>query len=146
MSDILLRNAGYEPLRIVSTRKAYQMVLKGKAFGLVYSEDCPMYGGLPVPDEIILKDYVQMKWLGGLPKYSKKRLFARDKHKCAYCGGYANTKDHVKPKSKGGEDSWENLVSACFPCNSKKGNRTLAESGMKLRYQPHQPTWAEVIC
>lgn len=145
MAEILLRNAGYEPMRRVTIRKAHGMLIRDKVRPGIYADKPPMYGGIPIPAEIILKNYVRMSWLEGMPKYSKKRLFIRDNYKCAYCGGPATTKDHVKPKSKGGEDSWENLVAACFKCNSKKGNRFLKDSGMKLLWQPYRPTWEEVI-
>jgi len=65
----------------------------------------------------------------------------RDGHKCAYCGrgDLPFTIDHVIPKSKGGEDTWENLVTACLPCNNRKGNRTPEEASMKLRIKPYKP-------
>jgi 5-methylcytosine-specific restriction endonuclease McrA len=58
---------------------------------------------------------------------------------CAYCGGPAQTVDHVLPKSRGGASSWLNLVAACFGCNRAKDDRTPAEAGMKLRVTPYVP-------
>lgn len=62
-------------------------------------------------------------------------------HKCTYCGrgDLPLTIDHIIPKSKGGDDSWENLCAACLPCNNKKGDRTPEEANMKLRYKPYTP-------
>jgi 5-methylcytosine-specific restriction endonuclease McrA len=65
----------------------------------------------------------------------------RDGHKCAYCGraDLPLTLDHVIPRSKGGDDSWENLVAACLPCNNRKGDRTPEESHLKLKVKPYAP-------
>ena len=65
----------------------------------------------------------------------------RDDHKCQYCGkkNVEMTVDHIIPKSKGGADSWENLVTACVKCNNIKGNRTPEEIGMKLHSKPRKP-------
>jgi 5-methylcytosine-specific restriction endonuclease McrA len=72
---------------------------------------------------------------------TRKNILRRDAYKCAYCGrsDLPLTIDHVVPKSKGGVDSWENLVTACTVCNNRKGNRTLEESHMHLIYKPFKP-------
>lgn len=71
-------------------------------------------------------------------------LYARDKHMCAYCGDVFSynvlTIDHVLPKSKGGNNSWTNTVSACRPCNNRKGDRTPEQAKMPLLYVPYQPS------
>jgi len=71
-------------------------------------------------------------------------LFARDRNMCAYCGDVLNnnvlTADHIVPKSRGGAKSWTNVVSACKPCNNRKGNRTPEEAKMPLLYVPYQPS------
>lgn len=79
---------------------------------------------------------------------TNKTLFGRDRHICAYCGKhYQNfhflSKDHIHPKSKGGENIWTNVVTACKDCNGKKGNRTLKESKMELLYVPYEPNHYE---
>jgi 5-methylcytosine-specific restriction endonuclease McrA len=79
---------------------------------------------------------------------SNKTLFGRDRHICAYCGGhfpnYHNlSKDHIFPKSKGGENTWMNVVTACKDCNSKKGSKTLKEAGLELLYIPYVPNHYE---
>ncbi|MBN1350285.1 HNH endonuclease [candidate division KSB1 bacterium] len=72
---------------------------------------------------------------------SRKNIIKRDLHRCQYCGKRDGpvTVDHVIPKYQGGADSWENLVCACIRCNTKKGNQTPAEAGMKLEKKPRKP-------
>jgi 5-methylcytosine-specific restriction endonuclease McrA len=74
-------------------------------------------------------------------KISRRALFARDGWRCAYCGTTAGrlTLDHVLPRSRGGESVWENVVTACAPCNHKKGNRLLEEANMELLHLPKPP-------
>ena len=74
-------------------------------------------------------------------------MFARDQQLCLYCGRQYHrgtlTRDHVQPVSKGGRDIWENVVTACFHCNSRKGNRTPQQAGMPLLAVPYRPSWIE---
>jgi 5-methylcytosine-specific restriction endonuclease McrA len=71
---------------------------------------------------------------------SRKRLFKRDNHQCGYCSSQKNlTIDHVIPKSRGGSNGWNNLVTCCSRCNSFKGDKTPEEAGMKLRFKPTVP-------
>jgi 5-methylcytosine-specific restriction endonuclease McrA len=71
---------------------------------------------------------------------TRRGILRRDNHHCAYCGRSANTIDHVFPKSRGGADSWENLVAACLRCNNTKSDKTLAELGWSLRVTPRMPS------
>lgn len=81
------------------------------------------------------------------PALTNTALFARDANLCLYCGNsfprHALTRDHVLPVSKGGRDIWENVVSACLHCNSRKGNRTPQQAGMPLLAVPYRPSWVE---
>jgi len=79
---------------------------------------------------------------------SNRTLFGRDRYVCAYCGGhfpnYNNlSRDHIQPKSRGGENTWMNVVTACKDCNSKKGHKTLKEANMELLYVPYVPNHYE---
>ena len=79
---------------------------------------------------------------------SNRTLFGRDRYMCAYCGGhftnfYHLSRDHIIPKSRGGENTWMNVVTACRDCNSHKGSKTLSESGMELLYLPYVPSHYE---
>lgn len=85
-----------------------------------------------------------------LTSHENSLLFKRDHHMCAYCGEeFADRmleRDHVHARSKGGPDTWENSVTACGPCNRKKGNKSLEEAGMKLLYVPYRPCrWEKFI-
>ncbi len=81
------------------------------------------------------------------PALTNVALFARDQHLCLYCGRDFNrqhlTRDHVIPLSKGGRDTWENVVAACFHCNSRKGGRTPQQASMPLLAVPYRPSWIE---
>lgn len=81
---------------------------------------------------------------------SNRTLFGRDRNVCAYCGdSFHNhhhlSRDHIVPKSKGGTNTWMNVVTACKPCNGKKDDMTLKESGMQLLYIPYSPNWFESL-
>jgi hypothetical protein len=81
------------------------------------------------------------------PALSNPKLFARDRQVCAYCGGRfavdEMTREHIVPTSRGGDDSWMNCISACRPCNGRKGNRLPEEAGMSLLYLPYVPSLHE---
>lgn len=100
-------------------------------------------GQVPVPQIVALKHYGEKP-----PKkltFSKPVIYHRDNHRCLYCGvqlpAVKLTLDHVVPRSKGGPTSFENCATACEPCNRKKANLSLEESGMKLRHEPYVPDW-----
>jgi 5-methylcytosine-specific restriction endonuclease McrA len=82
-----------------------------------------------------------------VPALSNPKLFARDRHVCAYCGQRFHpdhlTREHIVPTSRGGGDSWMNCITACRGCNGRKGNRLLQESGMELLYLPYIPSLHE---
>lgn len=82
---------------------------------------------------------------------SNRTLFGRDRYLCAYCGGHFPnfrdlSRDHIVPRSRGGENVWMNVVTACRDCNSRKGNLLLREVGMELLYVPYEPShWENMI-
>jgi 5-methylcytosine-specific restriction endonuclease McrA len=81
------------------------------------------------------------------PALTNHALFSRDRHVCLYCGQHYTrselTRDHVVPISRGGRDTWENVVSACLACNVRKGSRTPQQAGMPLLAVPYRPSWVE---
>ncbi|MEG3615727.1 MULTISPECIES: HNH endonuclease [Isoptericola] len=140
MADVLVLNAGYEPLHRVSVKHAITMLVREVAV-VEESVDGMSFGPYPLPRVLRLVRYVAMRWLyrGGRPTVTKDGVKRRD-GACAYCGGPAQTVDHVVPRSRGGDSSWLNLVAACRACNHRKANRTPLEAGMPLRLTPRIPT------
>lgn len=138
MGKVLVLNASYEPLNITSWRRAVVLLLKGKAEQLEHNGQL-IYQDLPIPTVIRLRQYVKVPYKE-IP-LTRRNLLERDRHTCQYCNykGEELTLDHVLPRSRGGDDSWENLVTACVRCNVKKGNRTPKEANMALNYQPRRP-------
>jgi 5-methylcytosine-specific restriction endonuclease McrA len=136
----LVLNAGFEPLAVVSFRRALVLVLAGKA-SVLAADDHPVVSGslsLERPSVILLTRYVRVPFGRSVP-VSRRGVLRRDRHLCAYCGTTAGTVDHVLPRSRGGKDSWENLVACCVRCNNLKGSRTPQEMGWTLRSLPVAP-------
>ena len=112
---------------------------KGKAEVLQKGTDIvTTVGNFVRPLVIRLLNYVRYRPKGiGI---TRKRIFKRDGFECCYCGSQRNlTIDHVIPKSRGGSNYWDNLVTSCSRCNSNKDNKTPEEAGMKMRYKPTVP-------
>lgn len=143
MSEVLVLNAGYEPLHRVTLRHAIGMLVRQVAV-IEEQDEQEMFGPYPRPRTLRLVRYVVMRWVHrGVPACTKANVHARDRH-CAYCGGKAETVDHVLPRSRGGDSSWLNLVAACGRCNRRKANRTPDEAGMPLRVIPFVPSFARL--
>lgn len=137
----LVLNAGYEPLAVVSFKRALVLVLGGKASIVASDEGNPVTGisgQWDRPSVIILRRYVKVPTGRNVP-VSRRGVLRRDGQRCAYCSGSATTIDHVIPRSRGGADSWENLVACCLRCNNLKGDRTPHEMGWPLRIVPRPP-------
>jgi len=137
----LVLNAGFEPLAIVSYKRAIVLVMNDKANILECDEDAPVWSASDVfdrPAVIVLTRYVRVSMSREVP-VTRRGVLRRDAHRCAYCGHPANTIDHVHPRSRGGAQSWENLVAACMKCNNVKSDRTPQEMGWRLRFRPSTP-------
>lgn len=149
MTHVALLNASYEPMGRVSFQQAVRMLCRQVAtVEEAHKQDDGsdrMIGPHPWPKVIRLVRYVAMRWLHRPAGWSRSGVLLRDRHCCAYCGGYATTIDHLVPRSRGGTWSWQNCVSACRRCNERKGNRTPAEAGMRLRFEPIVPTRAQLL-
>ena len=146
MNQVLVLNATYEPMNVVSVRRAILLLLKEKA-EIVEAAEAHLRSermSLPVPLVIRLVYYVRIPRRFSLP-LSRRTVLARDYYTCQYCGsrpGKAQlTIDHVLPRSRGGETTWENIVTACGHCNRRKGNRTPEEARMPLRRNPRRPRY-----
>ncbi|WP_320677716.1 HNH endonuclease [Prochlorococcus sp. MIT 1300] len=139
MVQVLVLNASYEPLNITTWKRAMVMMLKGKAESLEQDSSRVIRKDIMLPTVIRLRQFVRVPFRE-LP-LTRKNILQRDNSSCQYCGynGDKLSIDHVIPRSRGGSDSWENVTTACLPCNIKKGSRTPAEAHMKLRKPPHKP-------
>jgi 5-methylcytosine-specific restriction endonuclease McrA len=139
MGHVLVLNASYEPLNITTWRRALVMVLKGKAEGLEHDPSRRVRADLLLPTVIRLRQFVRVPYRP-LP-LTRRNVFQRDGHRCQYCGTGSEVLsiDHVVPRSRGGADSWDNVTTACLPCNVRKGSRTPREASMPLRTEPHRP-------
>ncbi|MDJ1113101.1 HNH endonuclease [Microbacterium dauci] len=141
----LVLNAGYEPLAVVSFKRALVLVMTDKATIIERVEDDPVWAAHDVYDRpavILLTRYVRIPGSRRVP-VTRRGVLRRDGHRCAYCGKGATTIDHVLPRSRGGADSWENLVAACLRCNNMKGDRTPQEMRWELRWLPMPPHGAQ---
>jgi len=140
MARALVLNASYEPLSVVSERRALVLVLTDKANVVVRREEIwnSETLSIEVPSVVKLIRYVRVPYRRTVP-VTRRAVFGRDGHQCQYCGGPAESLDHIRPRSKGGDHSWENVVACCRACNVRKGDRLPAESGFNLRSRPGPP-------
>ena len=149
MKSVLLLNTSYEPLRVISWRRAITLYFLNKVEILeVYDRVIHSVNfAFPAPSVVRLLNFVKF-YSRSIP-LTRQNLVLRDQFCCQYCGksvsGLDITIDHVVPRSKGGQSCWENLVVCCSGCNKKKANRTPAEAGMTLLKPPRKPVWLPII-
>ncbi len=142
----LLLNASLEPLCIVNLHRAVVLVMTGKAT-VLESEGRVLRSertSLPVPVVLCLTRYVHVPQRRAVPP-TRRTVLQRDNHRCAYCGGGADTVDHVLPRSRGGRHEWSNVVAACVRCNHRKADRLLQEIGWQLSFTPLAPRWSVTL-
>lgn len=136
----LVLNASYEPLSVVSARRALILVLTGKAV-LVHGSGHDFRSArmsFPEPSVVRLIHYVRVPHQTRVA-VTRRSVFVRDGHRCQYCGAQAENIDHIVPRSRGGTHSWENVVACCRRCNTRKEDRLLEESGFRLASAPKAP-------
>jgi len=139
-SRALVLNATFEPLGIVSTRRALLLVLGAKA-EVVHATERLFRSErteVPEPSVVRLARYVRVPHDRSVA-VNRRTVFARDGHRCQYCGSAAESIDHVVPRSRGGLHVWDNVVAACRRCNTRKEDRSASEVGLVLRRQPVAP-------
>ncbi|MCM2276584.1 MAG: HNH endonuclease [Oligoflexia bacterium] len=147
MSHALVLNASFEPLHIVTWQRAIQLLFQGKVEVIEESEQeiRTVRLTIKIPAVLRLLSYVPLTRKKHLIRFSRTNIFLRDHHICQYCGGKFSkshlTLDHVVPIVQGGRKCWENIVTACKPCNQRKGGRTPAQAAMQLIRKPRQPAW-----
>ncbi|HED52592.1 MAG TPA: HNH endonuclease [Phycisphaerales bacterium] len=168
-SKVLVLNKFYLAVRVISARRAFSMLISELAEvihvddGAYLNYDFESWTEVSqaaaevereehdwvrtVRFDIAVPRIIRLLGYDRLPqqrvKLNRRNLFARDRNHCQYCGHHFPTSelsiDHVKPKSQGGGDSWENLVCACIRCNTRKGGRTPQQANMKLICTPKRP-------
>ncbi len=137
---VLVLNASYEPINVCAARRALVLVLKGIASAeeMTQQQVASSRKSLPLPSVIRLLEYRRIPHQSRA--LSRKNILMRDRYTCQYCHKILPsgelTLDHVIPRSRAGETTWENLVACCHPCNNRKGSRTPEEAGMKLLRPP----------
>ncbi len=140
MARALVLNATYEPLSVVTQRRAAVLVLYERA-DLVHGSGRIIRSArseLELPSVIRLRSYVRAPQRRSCA-ITRRGVFARDSYRCQYCGARAENIDHVQPRSRGGQHVWENVVAACRACNTRKRDRLLSEIRMRLTTVPRPP-------
>jgi len=149
MESTLLLNATYEPLLVISWKKAITLLCQGKVE--VLEEYEREIHGISISFRLpsVLRLLIKIRPHQQVVKFSRQNIFSRDKYKCQYCSRKLKagdlTFDHVTPLARGGKTTWTNIVAACVVCNSKKSGHTLQEAKMKLIKEPIRPTWSPVL-
>jgi 5-methylcytosine-specific restriction endonuclease McrA len=163
---VLVLNKSYMPIQVTSVKRAFCMVYTGIAkiidkeyqtFDFEKWSDLAIAVGEPsigvvgrlirVPRVVLLQTYDRLP--RKQVRFSRYNIFSRDKGTCQYCGKRFRKSelnlDHVVPRSRGGETTWENIVCSCVDCNRRKGGRTPGEARMKLIRSPNRPHWTECL-
>jgi 5-methylcytosine-specific restriction endonuclease McrA len=151
----LALNASFEPLTILPIRRALRLVIDRKAEVLEVDEARTFRSerrSIACPCVIRLVRFVHV------PRKFRRQvtntfLFARDSYRCMYCGRHRSelrhreflTRDHVVPMSRGGANNWHNVVTACSPCNNRKGSHLPVEVAMHPLHVPHEPNYVELV-
>lgn len=140
-ASVLVLNKDYQPLSVCSVHRSVKLLFMDKAEML---HDYPDRKIRTVTDEFSYPSVIRLRRYINIPYnrivLSRHNVMKRDNNRCQYCQRSKNlTIDHVLPRSRGGKDTWENLVTACDDCNVRKGNRTPEEAGMDLNRKPFRP-------
>src|SRR4030043_1122088 len=149
MEWTLLLNSTFEPLKVVTWKKAIIMLTLEKV-EVIEEYDRMIRGvrfSVRLPAVIRVNRFIKRNT--PIVKFSRQNLYVRDRGKCQYCGAPFEHKeltyDHVIPRSKGGQPEWTNVVTCCAACNLKKGGRTPEDAGMSLIRKPRAPIWIPLL-
>jgi 5-methylcytosine-specific restriction endonuclease McrA len=161
-TPVLVLNKNFEPVHLTTARRAFVLLYGGAALALDESGepyDFALWRVLPVRDDddvvptvtgsVRVPRVLHLHHYDRTPRLqvrlTRRNLMVRDAHQCQYCGRKPALRelniDHVVPRSRGGIDSWENLVTSCKTCNLRKGWRTPDEANMRLARRPFRPKW-----
>ena len=143
-SRTLLLNATYEPLRVISWQRAVVLVYLGKVEVVCTYENVLRSVSTCMQAPAVVRLMTLVRRRRGRVMFSRRNVFLRDDFRCQYCGVHLPaaelTADHVVPRSRGGRTSWDNVVTACVPCNHRKGCSTPSQAQMTLRRKPERPS------
>lgn len=139
---VLVLNQNYEPLNVCTLKRAVVLVFAEKAEILEAYERDVRSASHRFEAPSVIRLYRLIRRPRPRVKLTRKEIFLRDNHTCQYCGQHGGdlTVDHIVPRSRNGEHSWQNVVTACRACNHRKGGKTLQEAKMKLLSQPREPS------
>ena len=166
VGSVLVLNSLYQAVQVTGVRRAFRLFYAGRARALApdfssydfenWCDLAPLANRevirtptrtIPIPRVIQLIDYDRLP--SREVRFTRRNIFYRDRNRCQYCGNVFRQKDlnldHVIPLSRGGSSSWDNVVCACVPCNTRKGSRTPDEAGMKLWRKPKKPVGHPVL-
>ena len=147
ISKALVLNLDFRPISVCSAERAFVLVYQYKAE--ILSENPHSFfhtvtDSFPKPSVIRLRRYINLPYKEVL--LNRENVFRRDRFQCQYCGnGKELTLDHVMPRARGGASTWHNLVTACKMCNSRKGDSTPEEAGLKLLTPPFKPSYVHFL-
>ena len=138
---VLVLNGNYEPINVCNTKRAMGLILADKATVLENGRGFIRTVSRTYERPSVIRLVYVVRRPRPSVRLCKREILRRDGYRCQYCGQEMSqlTLDHVVPRHRGGEHTWENLVAACPQCNRRKGGRTLAEARMKLLRQPYEP-------
>lgn len=141
-------NADYRVLSRIPWQEAVRLILRDAVYVIdLHSPAVHIHSPsvvIELPLSIALREYVHIPHRPS-ERATRSGVLRRDRYTCVYCGGRADTVDHVLPRSRGGSDHWLNLVAACQACNGRKGDRTPAEAAMTMMREPFEPKHGEVF-
>ena len=147
--QVLVLNASYEPLSLVSVRRAVVLLLREKAELLEVTQQILRSASLAMPEPLVIRLVHYVRLPHRKVPSTRSAVMLRDGYTCQYCGDspgrHMLTVDHVIPRSRGGRHTWENLVTACISCNQKKGSLTPEEAGMVLSKRPVEPSYVALV-
>jgi 5-methylcytosine-specific restriction endonuclease McrA len=147
MDRVLVLNSDYTPINVTSLVRGFILVDKGKAEVLKTGTTPIISGDKEYVRPLIIRLLSYVRFRIKSLRINRQRIFKRDNFKCAYCNSQKNlTIDHILPKSRGGDNSWTNLITCCRNCNRYKDNKTPEEAGLKLKIRPYEPSiFSDVI-
>lgn len=150
MRQTLLLDASFYPIQMIDWKKALTLFFTERAEVVELHQDIEIkstHSSFKLPK--VMRLFYKVGNVNFV-KFNRLNVFSRDKFICQYCGNHFKSKDltldHVVPRSKGGKTEWNNIVSACSPCNTKKADKLLRDiSSMQLLRKPFEPKWMSLF-